>query len=52
MILGLWDYELVDRKVINIYYDILFYTMLKKEKLVTLGIDRLSEIINILHFAT
>ncbi|XP_014473444.1 PREDICTED: centromere protein I-like [Dinoponera quadriceps] len=32
-IIGLWDYELVDRKVINIYYDIFFYTMLKKPRL-------------------
>jgi hypothetical protein len=32
--LGLWDYELIDRKVINVYYDVLFYVMLKKEKLV------------------
>jgi len=34
MCLGLWDYELIDRKVINVYYDVLFYVMLKKEKLV------------------
>ncbi|XP_011863308.1 PREDICTED: centromere protein I-like [Vollenhovia emeryi] len=32
-IIGVWDYELVDRKVINIYYDVFFYTMLKKQKL-------------------
>lgn len=32
--LGLWEYELVDRKIINIYYDVFFYTMLQKEKLV------------------
>ncbi|CAL1684747.1 unnamed protein product [Lasius platythorax] len=32
-IIGLWDYELIDKKVINIYYDIFFYTMFKKEKL-------------------
>ncbi|XP_018350049.1 PREDICTED: centromere protein I-like [Trachymyrmex septentrionalis] len=32
-IIGVWDYELVDRKVINIYYDIFFYIMLKKQKL-------------------
>jgi len=32
--LGLWDYELIDRKVINVYYDVLFHVMLKKEKLV------------------
>ncbi|XP_072766560.1 centromere protein I isoform X2 [Anoplolepis gracilipes] len=32
-VLGLWDYELVDRKVINIYYDVFFYMMLKREKL-------------------
>ncbi|KAL6449229.1 hypothetical protein ACFW04_000706 [Cataglyphis niger] len=32
-VLGLWEYELVDRKVINIYYDVFFYTMFKKEKL-------------------
>ncbi|XP_032664424.1 centromere protein I-like [Odontomachus brunneus] len=32
-IIGLWDYELVDRKVINIYYDIFFYAMLKKQRL-------------------
>ncbi|XP_018316696.1 centromere protein I [Mycetomoellerius zeteki] len=32
-IIGIWDYELVDRKVINIYYDIFFYIMLKKQKL-------------------
>ncbi|KYN29639.1 Centromere protein I [Trachymyrmex cornetzi] len=28
-----WDCELVDRKVINIYYDVFFYIMLKKPKL-------------------
>ncbi|XP_012064382.1 PREDICTED: centromere protein I-like [Atta cephalotes] len=32
-IIGVWDCELVDRKVINIYYDIFFYIMLKKQKL-------------------
>ncbi|XP_011703311.1 PREDICTED: centromere protein I-like [Wasmannia auropunctata] len=32
-IIGVWDYELVDRKVINIYYDVFFYVMLKKQKL-------------------
>ncbi|XP_011632036.1 uncharacterized protein LOC105423816, partial [Pogonomyrmex barbatus] len=32
-VIGLWNYELVDRKVINIYYDVFFYTMLKKQKL-------------------
>ncbi|KAM0733058.1 Centromere protein I [Formica fusca] len=32
-VLGLWDYELVDRKIINIYYDVFFHTMFKKEKL-------------------
>ncbi|XP_076222544.1 centromere protein I isoform X2 [Nomia melanderi] len=32
-IIGLWDYQLIDRKVINIYYSVLFYVMLKKERL-------------------
>ncbi|XP_070516932.1 centromere protein I isoform X2 [Cardiocondyla obscurior] len=32
-ITGVWDYELVDRKVINTYYDIFFRIMLKKQKL-------------------
>ncbi|XP_012235720.1 centromere protein I-like [Linepithema humile] len=32
-IIGLWDYELVDRKVINIYYDVFFHKMLKKKQL-------------------
>ncbi|GAB1860999.1 Centromere protein I-like [Camponotus japonicus] len=32
-VLGLWEYELVDRKIINIYYDVFVYTMLQKEKL-------------------
>ncbi|XP_018364933.1 PREDICTED: centromere protein I-like [Trachymyrmex cornetzi] len=32
-IIGVWDCELVDRKVINIYYDVFFYIMLKKPKL-------------------
>ncbi|XP_020282926.1 centromere protein I-like isoform X2 [Pseudomyrmex gracilis] len=30
---GLWDYELADRRLISIYYDVFFYMMLKKEKL-------------------
>ncbi|XP_076282987.1 centromere protein I [Lasioglossum baleicum] len=32
-IIGLWNYQLVDKKVLNIYYSSLFYIMLKKEKL-------------------
>ncbi|XP_011158233.1 centromere protein I [Solenopsis invicta] len=32
-IIGIWNYELVDRKVINTYYDVFFYVMLKKQKL-------------------
>ncbi|KAG7209382.1 hypothetical protein KM043_015480 [Ampulex compressa] len=32
-IVGLWEFQLVDRKVINMYYDVLFYAMLKKERL-------------------
>ncbi|XP_012527301.1 centromere protein I [Monomorium pharaonis] len=32
-IIGVWDCELVDRKVINSYYDVFFYVMLKKQKL-------------------
>ncbi|XP_076624927.1 centromere protein I [Colletes latitarsis] len=32
-IVGLWNYQLVDQKVINMYYTVFFYVMLKKEKL-------------------
>ncbi|XP_076390259.1 centromere protein I isoform X2 [Megachile rotundata] len=32
-IIGLWDYHLIDKKIINIYYNVFFYVMLKKEKL-------------------
>ncbi|XP_076647253.1 centromere protein I [Halictus rubicundus] len=32
-IIGLWNYQLIDKKVLNIYYSNLFYIMLKKEKL-------------------
>ncbi|XP_076244985.1 centromere protein I [Calliopsis andreniformis] len=32
-IIGLWEHQLIDKKVINIYYSVLFYVMLKKENL-------------------
>lgn len=32
-VIGLWEYQLVDRQRINIYYDCFFYNMLKKERL-------------------
>ncbi|KAK0172686.1 hypothetical protein PV328_005975 [Microctonus aethiopoides] len=30
---GLWEYQLVHRQTINVYYDCFFYIMLKKERL-------------------
>lgn len=33
---GILDHQLVDKKVINIYYSVFFYIMLKKEKLVNI----------------
>ncbi|XP_063973147.1 uncharacterized protein LOC135160488 [Diachasmimorpha longicaudata] len=30
---GLWEYQLVDRQTINVYYDCFFLNMLKKERL-------------------
>ncbi|XP_015122463.1 centromere protein I [Diachasma alloeum] len=30
---GLWEYQLVDRQTINVYYDCFFHNMLKKERL-------------------
>lgn len=32
-IIGLWEYQLIDKKIINIYYGILFYIMLKKQRM-------------------
>ncbi|XP_043800263.1 centromere protein I-like [Apis laboriosa] len=32
-IIGILDHQLIDKKVINIYYDVFFYIILKKEKL-------------------
>ena len=32
-IVGLWEYQLIDKKVINIFYGVLFHVMLKKERL-------------------
>lgn len=34
MFSGILDHQLIDKKVINIYYDVFFYIILKKEKLV------------------
>ena len=31
--IGLWEYQLIDEKIINIYYGVLFRVMLKKERL-------------------
>ncbi|XP_076669600.1 centromere protein I [Andrena cerasifolii] len=32
-IIGLWEYQLIDKKVLNIFYGVLFHVMLKKERL-------------------
>lgn len=32
-IVGIWNHQLIDRKIINIYYSVFFFVMLKKEKL-------------------
>lgn len=36
MFSGILDHQLIDKKVINIYYDVFFYIILKKEKLVNI----------------
>ena len=32
-IVGLWEFQLINKKVINIYYGVLYHVMLKKERL-------------------
>ncbi|XP_053977047.1 centromere protein I-like isoform X2 [Hylaeus volcanicus] len=32
-IVGLWNHQIVDRKVVNVYYSVFYYVMIKKEKL-------------------